>query len=183
MSLPECATKRKVNGMVIKLDDDCVNKLNEMIDQENREFEAAPNNYFKGFLGALIGGVVGAVIAIILYFVGFYAGISSFVSFFVGVLLYKKFGGKPDKMMLVIVTATTFVMMISSVLLLYLLAAVGFTEGRYGMFEAFSVCMAQEEGFASSFYADLAMMILFTIIGCVAEIVKTARSIKRSKNI
>lgn len=65
-SLSADATKRQVNGMTITLDDDCVNKLNEIIDRENREFEAAPNNYLKGFLGALIGGVAGAIVAIIL---------------------------------------------------------------------------------------------------------------------
>lgn len=177
------SAKRNIEGKQITIDNDCANKINEAITQENLEFENAPNNYFKGFLGALIGAVAGAVIAIILYLVGFYAGISSFVAFFVGVLLYKKFGGKPNKMMLVIVTVTTFVMIMASIMLLYLLAAVGFTEGKYGMFEAFTICMSDVEGFESSFIADMAMTLLFTVVGCVSEIVKTARNIKRSKNI
>lgn len=185
MKLPENAVKRQVNGMLIAIDDDCVNKLNEIIDQENREFEAAPNNYLKGFLGALIGGIAGAVIAILLNIVGFYAGISSFVAFFVGVILYKKFGGKPDKIMLVIVTATTFVMMIVAVLSIYIVIA-GMAAAEAGRnisaFEAFAICMENTE-FSSLFYVDLIMTLLFTVIGCVAEIVKTARQIKRSKNI
>lgn len=185
MKLPDNATKRQVNGMLIAIDDDCVNKLNEIINQENREFEAAPNNYLKGFLGALIGGIAGAIIAILLNIVGFYAGISSFVAFFVGVLLYQKLGGKPNKMMLVIVTVTTFVMMIVAVLSIYIVVA-GMAAAEAGLeisaFQAFSVCMEDRE-FSSLFYVDLAMTLLFTVIGCVAEIVKTARQIKRSKNI
>lgn len=183
MALPENATKRLINGMAIKLDDDCVNKLNEMIDQENREFEAAPNNYFKGFLGALIGGVVGAVVAILFYLVGFVSAISSFVAFFIGVLLYKKFGGKPNKMMLVIVTATTFVCMVASVVSIYLYTA-GVAGAEYGLgaVEAFAVLMEDAE-FSGLFYTDLALTILFCILGCVFEVVKTARGIKRSKNI
>lgn len=179
----ENSSVRNVEGMLITIDNDCVNQINEAILQENLEFENAPNNYLKGFLGALIGAAAGAIVAIILYFIGFYAGISSFVSVFVGLLLYKKFGGKPNKMMLVIVTVTTFVTMIAAIMILYLLAAVGFTEGRYGMFEAFSVCMSEVEGFASSFIADMVMTLLFTVVGCISEIVKAAKSIKRTKNI
>lgn len=185
MALPENATKHKVNGMAIRLDDDCVNKLNEIIDQENREFESAPNNYFKGFLGALIGGVVGAVVAVLFYLAGFVSAISSFVAFFIGVLLYKKFGGKPNKIMLVIVTATTFVCMIASVLSIYLYAA-GVAGAEYGLgaIEAFTALMiADDPQFANLFYTDMALTILFCILGCVFEIVKTARDIKRSKNI
>lgn len=179
----ENSSVRNVDGLLITIDNDCVSQINEAILQENLEFENAPNNYVKGFFGALIGAAAGAIVAIILNIIGFYAGISSFVSVFVGILLYKKFGGKPNKMMLVIVTVTTFVTMIVAVMLIYLLAAVGLTEGRYGMFEAFSVCMSYEEGFSESFIADMAMTLLFTVVGCVSEIVKTARAIKRTKNI
>lgn len=176
---------RNIDGLHVTIDDDCANSINEMITRQNLEFDNAPNNYFKGFLGALIGGVAGAVIAIILNIIGFYAGLSSFVAFIVGVLLYQKFGGKPNKMMIVIVTATTFVMMILAVMSIYLfIAGVAATEAGVSLnaFEAFAVCMKEEE-FARMFYADLAMTLLFTVVGCVSEIVKTARNIKRSKNI
>lgn len=184
-ALNENATTRQVDGMTITLDDDCVNKLNEIIDKENREFDEAPNNYLRGFVGALIGAVAGAVVAIILNIVGFYAGISSFVSFFVGVLLYKKFGGKPNKMMIVIVSVTTFVMMILAVLAIYLVVAgivVAQAGADIGAVEAFAICM-KDADFARLFYVDLGMTLLFTVIGCVAEIVRTARKVKRAKNI
>ena len=179
----ENSRARNIDGNLITIDDDCANQINEAITQDNLEFENAPNNYLKGFVGALIGAVAGAVVAIILNIVGFYAGISSFVSFFVGILLYRKFGGKPNKMMIVIVTVTTFVTMILAVLAIYVaLAGIAAIDTQYSVFEAFSICMADEE-FSSAFYVDLAMTLLFTVVGCVSEIVKTARDIKRSKNI
>lgn len=178
----ENSRERNIDGKLITIDDDCANQINEAITQDNLEFESAPNNYFKGFLGALIGAVAGSVVAIILYVIGFYAGISSFVSFFVGILLYKKFGGKPNKMMIVIVTATTFVMMILAVLAIYVTIAGVIVDDSNSAIEAFRIYMQDEEN-ARGFYADLAMTMLFTVVGCVSEIVKTARSIKRSKNI
>lgn len=174
---------KNIDGVTITLDNDCISAINDVITRENTEFDAAPNNYLKGFCGALIGGVAGALIAIILNIVGFYAGISSFVAFFVGVLLYKKFGGKPNKMMIVIVTATTFVMMIVAVLSIYLVVAgIAGAEVNLGAFEAFSVLM-EDKDFSTAFIADMAMTLLFTVVGCVSEIVKTARDVKRSKNI
>lgn len=181
----ENSSLRNIDGLYITLDNDCVNMINESITQENLEFENAPNNYLKGFVGALIGAVAGAVVAIILNIIGFYAGISSFVSFFVGILLYRKFGGKPNKTMIVIVTVTTFVMMIIAVLSIYLVIAdnaAAEAGSNLNAIQAFGVLMKNEE-FAGLFYADLAMTLLFTVIGCVSEIVKTSRNIKRSKNI
>lgn len=181
----ENTKKCMIDGNTISIDNDCIQKINEVISQENAEFDAAPNNYLRGFLGALIGGVTGAVIAIILNLVGFVSAISAFVAFFVGILLYKKFGGKPNKMMLVIVTVTTFVCMILSVLSIYIVAS-GIAARQNGLdisaIDAFKIVMEDEKG-SRMFWADMALTILFTVIGCVFEIVSQARKIKRQKNI
>ena len=181
----ENTKKCMIDGNTISIDNDCVDKINVTITTENAEFDAAPNNYLRGFLGALIGGVTGAVIAIILYLVGFVSAISAFVAFFVGILLYKKFGGKPNKMMLVIVTVTTFVCMILSVLSIYIVAS-GIAAKQNGLdisaIDAFKIVMEDEEG-SRMFWADMALTIFFTILGCVFEIVSQARKIKRQKNI
>lgn len=177
--------KCNVNGNTISIDNDCVDKINAAIEAENQQFDEQPNNYLRGFIGAVIGGVAGAVIAIVLYLVGFISAISAFVAFFVGVKLYKKFGGKPNKMMLVIVTATTFVCMLLSVVGIYVtVAAIAVVEAGSDMsaFAAFKLLMGEEE-FSRLFWADMAMTVLFTILGCVMEVVNTARKIKRQKSI
>ena len=182
----EQTKKCLIDGATISIDNDCVDKINEIITAENKEFDAAPNNYLKGFFGALIGGAAGAVVAIILYLLGFVSAISAFVSFFVGILLYKKFGGKPNKIMLVIVTATTFVCLILAVVSIYVVAA-GLEAVAEGLdmsaFEAFKILMTTYEDYARGFWADIALTVLFTVVGCVVEIVNNARKIKRQKNI
>ena len=181
----ENTKKCTIDGYTISIDNDCVEQINIVLAQENKEFEAAPNNYLRGFFGALVGGVAGAVVAIILYLIGFISAISAFVAFFVGILLYKKFGGKPNKMMLVIVTATIFVCMILSVLAIYIVGSgiVAASEGyNISAIEAFKILM-QDEQVAREFWADMAMTVIFTIVGCVFEIINNARKIKRQKNI
>lgn len=174
-----------IDGNTVSIDNECVGKINAVISTENQEFDQQPNNYLRGFFGALIGGIAGAVVAIILNMLGFVSAISSFVAFFVGILLYKKFGGKPNKMMLVIVTATTFACMILSVLGIYIVAAaIAIEESgvEIGLIDAFKLLL-QDEEFSRFFWSDMAMTVLFTILGCVFEIVSNARKIKRQKNI
>lgn len=179
------AKKCLIEGNTVSIDNECVNRINAVISTENQQFDEAPNNYLRGFLGALVGGIAGAVVGIILNLIGIVSAISSFVAFFVGILLYKKFGGKPNAMMLVIVTATTFVCMILSVLSIYLVAAaVALAEEGLEMsvFGALKLAL-QDEEFARYFWSDIALTVLFTIVGCVFEIINNARKIKRQKNI
>ena len=181
----EATKKCLIDGNSISIDNDCVDKINATITSENAQFDAAPNNYLRGFAGALIGGIAGAAIAIILQLVGFISAISAFVAFFVGILLYKKFGGKPNKMMLVIVTVTTFACMILSVVCAYIMVS-GIEATKAGLdmsaIDAFKYVMRNEE-VSRTFWADMAMTVLFTVLGCVWEIINNARKIKRQKNI
>lgn len=179
------AKKCNIDGFTISIDNNCVENINAVINEENKDFDEAPNNCLRGFAGALIGGLVGAAIAVVLNIVGFYAGISSFVAFALGTILYKKFGGKPNKLMVIIVSVTTFVTMLLSVVGIYVYVAVtAVAEVGYemGIFEAFAYCLDIED-FAISLVLDLLMTLVFTIIGCVAEIRKLAKEIKRPKNI
>ena len=179
------AKKCVVDGMTVTIDNDCVDKINTAIDTENKIFDEAPNNYLRGFCGALVGGVAGVVVAIVLYLAGFISALSFFVAFFVGVLLYKKLGGKPNKMMIVIVTATTFVLMMASVVSIYLVAtAVALNQEGLSMnvFDAFAMLLKDSE-FAAAFYSDIAMTALFTVLGCVFEVIQTVRTVRRTKNL
>lgn len=182
----ENTKKCLIDGNSISIDNDCVDKINAVISTENEQFEAAPNNYLRGFLGALIGGVAGAAVAIVLYMVGFISAVSSLVAFFVGILLYKKFGGKPNKMMLVIVTATVFVCMVLSVFSIYVISC-GMEAVAEGIdisaLDAFKLLMQSSEEFRRGFWSDMALTIIFTVVGCVIEIINNARKIKRQKNI
>ena len=175
----------QVNGMSVRIDNDCTEKINALIEAENKEFKEAPNNYLLGFCGALLGGLAGAAVAIALYYVGFYASISAVISVMLGTFLYRKFRGKPNKMMIVIVAVTTVVCMALSVFLIYLVAS-GIAAAEQGLslpaIEAFKIVMADEEG-ARLFYTDLGMVLLFSAIGIGCQIAYLVKSIQRQNSI
>lgn len=181
----ETAKKCNVDGLTITIDSDCVNTINTVISAENKDFDEAPNNYLKGFCGALIGGLVGVAISVLLYLVGLVSSISAFVSIVLGAFLYQKFHGKPNKGMIVIVTLTTFVLLAATVPAIYIIAA-GIAANEIGVsisaIEAFKICM-QDDEFARMFYSDLALIVLFTVIGSVFQIITLIKKIKRKKNI
>lgn len=170
-----------IDGFNVAVDEKCFGEINTVIEKKNEEFKNTPNNYLKGFLGALVGGVAGFAVAFILYLCGVISAISAFVAVVVGALLYKKFGGKENKMMIVIVSVTSLAFMILAVFTVYLYAA-GAAAKEAGLvmnaFEAFKTCMGVEE-FASAFFTDLALTIVFSVLSIVYEIVILARKIKR----
>lgn len=171
-------TKRlcSVNGFKISIDLDCVSEINNQIKTENEEFEKAPNNFVKGFVGALIGALAGAVIAVILYLLGYVSALSGFVATILGAYLYKKLGGKPNKIMIITVVATSFVVLILTTVFVYAYYAVALEYG--GLATAL-----QNAEFKSSFTHDIVMTILFTVIGSVYEIIALIKSIKRDTTL
>ncbi len=177
--------KCNIDGMTISIDNVCVDTINAQITEENKNFQQAPNNYLKGFAGALLGSLAGVAVAVLLYVLNFISAISSFVAVMLGAFLYKKFGGKPDKMMVVIVSLTSFVMMMLTIPVIYIVAS-GMAASENGVdmsaFEAFQYVM-QDAEIARGFYTDLALTFVFTALGCGAEIFDLSRSIKRQKNI
>lgn len=182
----ENSTERNIDGAKIRIDNDCVDTINSVISAENAEFESAPNNYLKGFAGAVIGGLVGVAISTILYIVGFVSSISAIVAIVLGCFLYQKFHGKPNKMMLVIVTLTTLVMLAGSIPVIYIVVS-GIAANEAGVdmsaIDAFNKLMSESEEFARFFYADLAMVVLFSAIGAGLQAFAMAKKIKRQKNI
>ncbi len=174
-----------VDGYMITMDIGCVDKINTIIAEDNKAYEQAPNNYLKGFLGALVGSVVGGIMAVILYFIGFISALSAVVAVVLGAFLYQKFGGKKNKMMIVIVSVTSLVVMLLSVLIVYLIAtgvAIRSEGLDMGVFEAFAILMGEQE-FAALFWRDFAMVFLFSAIGIGIEIFTLARQIRRKKTI
>lgn len=163
----------KVNDCNFKLHKKCGSEIAEAFEEEYKEYKELPNNYGKGFLGALIGAVVGVVSYVIIFFVGFISSISSFISILLGSFLYKKFGGKPNYMMIIMTSVLTVASLILTVYLLYNVAALGLvitedpnTQMTAG--EAFKYMM-QNADFAAEYRSNMGMTILFTLIGAGYE--------------
>ena len=185
-AMDETAKPRRVEEWAtLTLDEACAADINAVIAAENDEFDRAPNNYLRGFLGALLGALVGGGIAFVLYLVGFISAISAIVAVFLGAFLFEKFGGKPTKMMVVIVAVTTLAVMFLSVFAVYLYAASSAAAeagANVSALEAFKI-LIQDKEFARTFYLDLGMVAVFSIIGIVAQSLVVLRRIKRKKGI
>lgn len=181
----ENSKKCNVKGMTISLDNVCVENINGLINEENKAIAEAPNNYLRGFAGALVGSLAGAAIAVVLYLIGFISALSAFVAFFVGELLYRKFGGKPNVIMVVTLACTVFAAMLLTVFGIYLVAAAEGAKANgidMNAFEAFKVCM-QDEEIRGGFISDMLLTVLFSVLGCAYEIYALCKRIKRPQNI
>ena len=168
--LIEAEKKRcSINGFYVTLNNDCVSSINRQIEEENRAFANAPNNYMQGICGALIGGIVGAACTIALYYIGFVSSLSAIIAVLLGAFLYRKFGGKPNVMMIVIVSVVSLILIGAAFFVSYLIAA-GTAAAEAGLhmsaLDALLICLDDSE-FASAFYSDFAMLFVFTIVGIV----------------
>lgn len=184
--LIEAEKKRcSINGFYVTLNNDCVSSINRQIEEENRAFANAPNNYMQGICGALIGGIVGAACTIALYYIGFVSSLSAIIAVLLGAFLYRKFGGKPNVMMIVIVSVVSLILIGAAFFVSYLIAA-GTAAAEAGLhmsaLDALLICLDDSE-FASAFYSDFAMLFVFTIVGIVIVVISLVRQIKRPKNI
>ena len=183
--LGENAAERKLNGVTIAIDNDCIATINKQIDEENASFDEQPNNYGLGTVGALIGGVAGLAVFIVLYLAGFIGALSAFVSMIVGEILYKKFGGKPNKMMVVILSATTVVFMLGGMFGTTLIECgklAADAGANISNLEAFKIIMNNADG-QKWFWSNMLMTTLFTLFGIVWEIVRLVQSIKRPNKV
>lgn len=183
--LSENSKTYNIDGLSMVLDTDCIEKINIAIEEENKNFENLPNNYLKGFVGTIIGAIVGAISFIVLYLMGFISAISAFVSVLLGTHLYKKFGGKPNKVMILLTTISTVVVLLLTVFVLYIVMANGLVQENgftSSGIKAFSDMMTIKD-FKSGFISDMLMTIIFTSIGVVYDVINLSKSIKRTEKI
>lgn len=171
-----------IDGIQITLDSDCLNSINKKIEAENADFYSAPNNYLKGFCGALIGAIVGAGVCFGLYMAGYIASLAAILSVILGWWLYKKFGGKQNWVMIVMIAVVTLAAMIASIYVAAIVV-VGNAYAELGVpmpyLDAFKLEMSLNEELAGAFYSDLAMVALFTLLGIGCMIFTLIKSIKR----
>lgn len=187
--LDEASKVYKVNDCKFKLHMDCGKELSVAFEEEYEEYKDAPNNYAKGFFGALIGAIVGVVSYVIIFFLGFVSSVSSFISVLLGSFLYKKFGGKPNFMMIVMTTILTIASLLLTVYLIYCVAAYGYLSQldivdvtEISIFEAFKYAMEEVE-FSKEFTSNMIMTLLFTLLGAGYETYALYKGIFKKQQI
>ena len=183
-----------VPGTAIKmrLANTAVETVNSVIAKSNEDFKAAPNNYFKGFLGILIGAIAGVILTIIFSYLGFVTMLAPFASILLGTFLYKKFGGKPNAMMIVMSFLTTIIVIPGVLFMMYVVAAdavcalpeVKSALGvQYKGMDAFNYCIENVDEFKQGFLLDIVLNIIFILGAEALSIVGLVRQIRRPKLI
>ena len=173
-----------MNGFFVTLNNDCIGSINKAIEEENRLFANAPNNYLQGICGALVGGVVGAALVIALYFMEYVASISAIIAVMLGAFLYRKFGGKPNAVMIVIVSVISLIFILIGYYAAVIIDIISELSLDFGSaVELLNLNLAENPEFSKLFYTNLALLLVFTALGIGVMIFSLVRQIKRPKNI
>lgn len=173
-----------MNGFFVTLNNDCIGSINKAIEEENRLFANAPNNYLQGICGALVGGVVGAALVIALYFMEYVASISAIIAVMLGAFLYRKFGGKPNAVMIVIVSVISLIFILIGYYAAVIIDIISEFSLDFGSaVELLNLNLAENPEFSKLFYTNLALLLVFTALGIGVMVFSLVRQIKRPKNI
>lgn len=170
----------------ITLEEKCIQSINTAIEQENKDFANRPNNYLKGFFGAVIGALAGVILYVILFLIGVISAFSSLLAIILGVYLYKLFGGKPNYVMIGMTTGVSLVSILLTFLVLYIVAATGLcveANINFTGIDALKYCLENSAEFKAGFIQDIITNIVFLALGTGYALYSTSKSIKRINSI
>ena len=157
----------EVEGNYIALDNKCIDRINDVLAKKYHLGNSQPNNYGKGFLGALLGALIGAVVAIGSFFTDTLPVLAAVLSVCLGMIFYKKFKAKQNNVMFVMVGCLTMVFQTVASVFSFMISAHltilemgGQTEG---MWQSFAQCMLLRQ-FSNLFYISLMISIVTSAI-------------------
>lgn len=177
--------KCTIEQAFVTLDNSCVETINAKIKQENDAYENSPNNYLRGFGGAVLGALAGAVLEILIYFAGYFTLLPAVVAVILGTTLYRKFGGKVKKTMLVIVFVTSSIVMLLAVLGINIASSVELAvkDGVYvSVIDSIRYAL-DKPWFYQAFLKDMLFTALYVVAGCLLVIVPMATSLRRKRSL
>ncbi len=168
------------------LSQNAIETVNSGIEKSNEDFQNAPNNYLKGFIGIAIGAIAGIVVAFVAGLMGYITSFAPLVSIFLGVFLYKKFGGKQNHMMIIMSLGTTLVAIVGYLLALYIIVAnqaVAEINLALSGFDALKFCLENAPEFKEAFVSEITTNAIFFLIAGGASIANLLKMIRRPKNL
>lgn len=170
----------RVNDVYVSLDDKCYNEVAKVAAVEEQQYNAQPNNYLKGFLGAILGAGIGAVAWIVLYYLGFLSALTAVLAVFLGNYFYVKFGGKANNVKNIIVAGVSLVVLVLACVGIYYVEVGSVIAANNLNMTPFELIFSDEE-LTGYFVYDMAMNVIFTIIGVVAQVASTKRKDQSSR--
>jgi len=153
------------NGDPITLCSNCASQIKEAKEKAEIEYQAAPGNYGKGILGAVVGALIGGVAWIAL------AAVLGLISAFIAILIsylastgYDKMKGKQNKYKTYIITITSLVVIVLSMYLSYVLFV--YFEGVSGSpFDILAYRLKIYPDLRASFISDMIFSLAFGFAG------------------
>lgn len=170
----------RVNDVYVSLDDKCYNEVAKVAAVEEQHYNAQPNNYLKGFLGALLGAGIGAAAWVALYYMGFLSALTAVLAVFLGNYFYVKFGGKANNVKNIIVALVSLIVLVLACVGIYYVEVGSVIAANNLNMTPFELIFSDEE-LTGYFVYDMAMNVIFTIIGVVAQIASTKRKDQSSR--
>ncbi len=111
-----------IDNIPMFVDAECQKTIEIKNEEEKKEWEAVPNNYLKGTLGAILGALVGCICWIAIGAgVGFISGWIAFLIAYLAGFGYDKMKGKANATKLGIVIAITLVSSVLSTFIVYII--------------------------------------------------------------
>ena len=169
MDIPTTVT---VHNNPLLLCTNCANKIKEEQDKKEAEYQAAPGNYGKGLLGAVVGALIGGVVWIAAaYILGLVSAFIAVLITYLAALGYDKMQGKQSQKKLVITTVVSLAVVVLSMYLSYVvmvnssLKAEGLTENP---FVALAYLLETDNEIKAAFISDMFMSLLFGALGTIA---------------
>ena len=87
-SNPKQVILKDSENFKITLSEAAVQKVNDIVDTANKQFDNRNPQYGKGFIGIFIGALAGGALSFILFQIGFVSAFSSILSIILGISLY-----------------------------------------------------------------------------------------------
>ena len=170
----------RVNDVYVSLDDKCYNEVAKVAAVEEQHYNEQPNNYLKGFLGAILGAGIGAAAWVALYYMGFLSALTAVLAVFLGNYFYVKFGGKANNVKNIIVALVSLVVLVLACVGIYYVEVGSVIAANNLNMTPFELIFSDEE-LTGYFVYDMAMNVIFTIIGVVAQVASTKRKDQSSR--
>lgn len=177
-----------VGDVAYHVHESCGERMEDRIRSDEEEAaETDTGNYATGFVGALVGALLGAVVWAIVMKLGYIAGIVGFLCAFFAVKGYDLLHGKQGKAKTVIVALCAILAVFAGNYAGYLLVVYSelISQGALISFAEtpalFAELFAEFPEFRISFLKDLGIGTLFGILGAIGMIIRTAKSVSRTK--
>lgn len=165
-------TKVTVHNNPLLLCTNCASKIQGEQEKAEEAYQAAPGNYGKGLLGAIVGALIGGVVWIaVAYVLGLVSAFIAVLITYLAAIGYDKMQGKQSQKKLVITTVVSLAVVVLSMYLSYVvmvnsaLKAEGLTENP---FIALAYLLETDNEIKASFISDMFMSLLFGTLGTIA---------------